>query len=97
MAAAAISSSVVPVTTNSGPETWNDERVAARPAQAALDGRHRDFLDVTLGREPVDDDAVGDLARDLGHLLPDRGEEHLRRAVRDSGVGAKNGVINVWR
>ena len=56
--------------------------VAARGLQAALDRGHGHFLHVALGREAVDDDAVGDLARDLRHHLADRGEEHLGRAVR---------------
>ena len=84
-----------PVTTNSGPEISND---GARPPglrEAALDRGHRHLLHVPLGREAVDDDAVGDLAARprSSARRPRRGTPSARRT--GSGRGAKNGVINV--
>src|SRR5207247_878209 len=54
----------------------------AGPRPAPLERGHRDLAHVPLGREAVQQDPVGDLARDLGHALADGGEEHLRDAVR---------------
>jgi len=42
--------------------------------EPALDARQRDLAHVALGGEGMQDHAVGDLARDLGHQVADRGE-----------------------
>ena len=70
----------------------------ARLRPAALEGGDRDLAEVLLGREAVAEEAVADLAGDLGHQLADAGEEDLaagrtRRVPSRSGV--KNGVISV--
>ena len=57
-------------------------RVRPDVREAALERGQRDLAHVPLGGERVQDHAVGDLARDLGHEVADRGEHHLRRAVR---------------
>ena len=67
-AAAAHSSSVVPVTTNIGPPDLEVGARAARLREARARARQRDLAHVALGGEGVQDHAVGHLARDLGHL-----------------------------
>ncbi len=59
------------------PRDLERRAVAARRLESSLDRGHRHLLDVPLGREAVDDDPVGDLSRDLAHLLADRGQEDL--------------------
>ena len=87
----------MPVTTNSGPEISKSARDLPAFAQPAFERGQRDLADVPLGRETVEDDAVGDLARDLGHQLADRGEERPSGSPYGLGPGLKNGVISVWR
>ncbi len=79
----------------------NLEPVEGQPRSlaAALQRWDRHLAQVALGREAVAEEAVADLTGDLGHQLPDAGEEHLRRAepVEVGGVGSENGVMSVWR
>ena len=90
-------SSVVAVTTNTGRLSVKSARV--RFPSATANPRSRpgsvDLADVSLGGERVQDDAVCDLARDLGHLVADRGQHRPAAARTGSVPGSKNGVINV--
>ena len=82
------------MTTNNGPLISKSARVRPALAKPALERGERDLAHVALGRERVEDHAVGHLAGDLGHELADGREPHLGQAVRVR-AGLKNGVISV--
>ena len=92
-----ISSSLVPVTTNDGPDDLEAVHRLAGLGPAALERREGDLAQVLLGGEAVAEEAVAHLAGDLGHQLADAGEEDLRRrrTARSAAGGVKNGVISV--
>ena len=75
-----MSASVSPVTTMTGHEISMSARVRPEVASPRSSAGKR-VLAQELGRaERVDEEAVGDLARDLGHLGADPGEEDPRGA-----------------
>ena len=76
------SSSLAPVTTKIGEVTSEVGALLPAGDKPALERGQGDLAHVLLGRERVQDDAVGDLARDLGHPIAHRGQEHLGCAVR---------------